>query len=211
MLSRLKEQFLLYRVNQEKDPEAFATLYDMYVKQIYQFVFLKVRRKEDAEDLVSQIFLKAWEYLTEDSSSEFLSLNSNFSNKGNSSRRLIRNFRAFIYQLARHFIVDFYRQQARQETLFLDDLTSEFEEKISGQTANHLDLAEQMAFQQEKEQLLKALDKLKEEQKEAIILRYIEGLPIKEVAEILGKSSLATRVLLYRAMRALKKELSLSG
>lgn len=55
--------------------------------------------------------------------------------------------------------------------------------------------------------MLQAIDEMTDEQKTAIRLRYAEGLPTKEIAEKLGKSDVATRVLLSRSMRQLEKEL----
>ena len=55
--------------------------------------------------------------------------------------------------------------------------------------------------------LTQAIDGMSEEQKTAIRLRYAEGLPTKEIAEKLGKTDVATRVLLSRSMRQLEKEL----
>ena len=52
-----------------------------------------------------------------------------------------------------------------------------------------------------------AIAGLTEEQKEAIRMRYAEGLPTKEIAEKIGKSDAATRVLLSRIMRQLEKQL----
>lgn len=48
---------------------------------------------------------------------------------------------------------------------------------------------------------------LPEEQKQAIHMRYVEGLPTKKIAEQLGKTDVAIRVLLSRSMRQLEKEL----
>ena len=50
-----------------------------------------------------------------------------------------------------------------------------------------------------------AIEGLSDEQKSAIRMRYAEGLPTKEIAEKLGKTDVATRVLLSRSMRQLEK------
>ncbi|NND99879.1 MAG: sigma-70 family RNA polymerase sigma factor, partial [Pirellulaceae bacterium] len=52
-----------------------------------------------------------------------------------------------------------------------------------------------------------AIEELNEEQKSAVRMRYAEGLPTKEIAEKLGKTDVATRVLLSRSMRVLEKQL----
>lgn len=180
-MSMLKEQYLLYKVNTHKDPEAFAALYDLYIKQIYQFIFFKVKRKEDAEDLTANAFLKAWRHFSE-------------------GHQVVRNFRAFIYTLARNLVIDFYRQQGRQESLFFEG--EEEGVKIVGQ-----DVFSEQAFSDDKRALLKALDSLKTDYKEILVLRFIEGLSFKEIAQIINKSQVGSRVLAHRAMKALKEEI----
>lgn len=181
-MSKLKEQLLLYKANIQKDPESFAGLYDLYVKQVYQFIFLKVRRREDAEDLTANTFLKAWQYISQ-------------------GHKTVRNFRAFVYALARHLVVDFYRQKSRQESLF-------DEEKQMEKTAPSYDFLQRQEISEEIKEIVKALDKLPESYKEAIVLRHIEGLSIKEIAQVMKKTRLSARVLIHRAMKALKRLLS---
>ena len=59
----LKEKSLLYKVREKQDAVAYGELYDYYVTRIYRFIFFKVRTKEEAEDLTSEVFLKTWEYI----------------------------------------------------------------------------------------------------------------------------------------------------
>ncbi|MFA6537252.1 MAG: sigma factor, partial [Patescibacteria group bacterium] len=59
----LKEKYLIYKVRQSKDAEAYGKLYDYYVERIYRFIFFKVNNVETAEDLTSEVFLKTWEYI----------------------------------------------------------------------------------------------------------------------------------------------------
>ena len=53
--------------------------------------------------------------------------------------------------------------------------------------------------------------KLREEQRKVIILRFVEDLEYKEVAEILGKSVAAVRVIQHRALNALRKQVALDA
>ncbi len=174
------EQLLLYKINTTSDPEAYATLYDWYVKHIYRFVLFKVGHREDAEDLTAAVFLKVWKHLID-------------------SEEPVRNFRAFIYQLARTTVIDFYRSRNIQESLFFsgeaEDLQSPF-----------LDPLKQLVAGEGVKELLGALSSLNEVYREALILRHIDGLSTGEMAQVLKKSPIATRVLIHRAMQALKKE-----
>lgn len=181
-MDSLKEKIFLYQLRQKRDPEAFAELYRFYAPSIYKFLFFKLRRKEDAEDLTSRVFLKAWEYVLEE---KFL-------------KTPIQNFKAFVFQIARNLVIDFYRDEKRQEVLFFDGK----EDSLASE-----DFLEKKFFDEEKRKLLEALDSLKSEYREILFLRHLENLSFKEIAQILGKSALALRVLHHRALKALKKKL----
>lgn len=180
MNNPIATKILFLRV-QNKDHEAYGQFYDLYVDKIYRFVFFKVNSTEDAKDLTSEVFLKTWQYIKND--------------------RAIKNLNAFVYMVARNCIIDFYRERSRKEDneefLTIDHLS------ISGDNPllKHIKQAE-MA------EVLKALSSLKDEYREAIILHYLNELSAKEMAQILGKSPGAVRVLLYRALNALKSAIN---
>jgi len=155
----------------------FSKIYDKFVNSIFRFIFIKVNSIEVAKDLTSETFLRVWE-------------------KFQNSK--IGNPKAFLYRTARNLVTDFYREKAKINKTYLESLPhlpdprSNLEEKI---------------ILNEKVRLVKnALSNLKEDYQEAIILRYIDGLSFKEISEILEKSPSATRVLVHRALLALKKE-----
>ncbi len=51
MSRKLKEKYLFLKLRATGDPEVFGKLYDIYVDQIYRFVYFKVSSKEEAEDI----------------------------------------------------------------------------------------------------------------------------------------------------------------
>ena len=61
-IKSIKDKILYSRLKQ-KDKEAFIKAYDIYTDNIYRFIYFKVRGKEEAEDLTSQVFLKTWDYI----------------------------------------------------------------------------------------------------------------------------------------------------
>lgn len=180
MRGSLKEKQLLYRVCVKHDPEAFAELYDVYVRPIYRFVYLKLSNKEDAEDVTSDIFLKAWHYLL----------------KSQEEDKTVDNFRGLIYTIARNRIIDIYRDRARRQECPIHTV----EEIIV--SAGPI---QELEYQEERGELLNTLRKMKQEYQDVIYLRYIEGLRMREIASILGKSSTSVRVTLHRAMKKLKE------
>src|SRR4030042_1255875 len=178
-MSKFKEKILLIKIN-SKDEETFAEVYDLYMEKIYRFIYFKVSNKEDAEDLAAEVFFKAWQYI----------------NAG----KIVNSLNAFLYSIARNKVVDYYRKKTRTKQVNLehsdaerieDDKADNMAAIIDGEIGfNHL-----MAF----------LNKLKAEYREALLLKYVGDLSIAEIADILGKSKGNVRVLIHRALEALRE------
>ncbi len=183
MKETIRENYLLYRVQSRKDPQAYAELYDRYVTPIYRFVYFKVSNHEDAEDITADTFLKAWHYLTEHSG--------------------IRSFRAVIYRIARNLVIDLYRKRTvRKEDVAVDGLDDHVAQKL---LSDEKAFVKELEVKQDHEQVLEAIGRLKEEYREVLLFRYIDGLSTAEVAEIIGTTKTNVRVTSHRAMNALKK------
>jgi RNA polymerase sigma-70 factor (ECF subfamily) len=156
--------------------EQFSQVYDKYIDKIYRFVYLKVDSQEIAEDITSKVFLKGWEAY---------------------SRKFeIRNERAFLYQIARNAVVDYYRERARTKIIsseVLSEMTdptgSPHEKAILGADA----IAVRLAIQ-----------KLEKEHQDIIIWHYLDDMPIADIAKILGRPVGTVRVMLHRGLKELK-------
>lgn len=181
MPTSLSVKKLVYQVTKNHDPEAFASLYDLFVGRIYRFIFFKVNRKEEAEDLVSEVFLKTWQYLTEKTEKD------------------IKSFSGLIYQIARNSLVDWYRAKANRAEFSLEAAPDVEELPGEDKMVANLMVAEDAKV------LLKQVRQLKQEYQEVVLLRYIEELSIKEIAQIVKKSPINVRVTLHRATNILKK------
>ncbi|MBI5077433.1 RNA polymerase sigma factor [Candidatus Falkowbacteria bacterium] len=175
----LKEKFLIFKVKQNKDAEAYGMLYDYYVERIFRFIFFKVSSSEIAEDLTSEVFLKTWEYI-------------------NRTTEKIGNFNALLYRVARNAVIDHYRSKGRTIVNITD-------EELFEQIADKRDLEKEADTQLEIENVRNHLKKLKDIYQEVITLKYIEEFSIAEIAEIMEKKKGAVRVLLHRALKALKE------
>jgi RNA polymerase sigma-70 factor (ECF subfamily) len=164
----------------------FSKIYDQYIDKIYRFIFLKVNSQEIAQDLTSETFLRGWE--------AFKSQKSNLKNQ-----KEIENIQAFLYKIARNLVIDYYREKGRVQVVSAEytpiaDPRQDLEEKtILASDLNAIKLA---------------LTKLPEDYQNAIIWRYLDDLPISEIAVMLDRTEEATRVLLSRALKALKNKLS---
>src|SRR6266498_4338075 len=82
------------------DPEAFARLYDTYVERVTRYIYFRVSEESDMEDLVSQVFLKAWENLDR-------------------YRMGSSPFLAWLYTIAKNLVIDHYR--TKKHTLPLEE------------------------------------------------------------------------------------------
>jgi RNA polymerase sigma-70 factor (ECF subfamily) len=158
--------------------EDFGQIYDQYVARIYRFIFLKVSSQEIAEDLCSEVFVQTFK---------------------ESQETTIANMQAFLYQVARHTIADYYRQENKMQVVRLDanDEIGLFEDY----------LLEEVIVRSEMEEVRKALAILHDEYQNLIIWRYLDELSIPEIAQIEGKSEGSVRVGLHRAMEALRGKL----
>ena len=178
-MSLFKEKILLVKIKKQ-DADAFAELYDLYVEKIYRFVYFKVSSVEEAQDITSEVFLKAWNYLQKEET-------------------LINNINSFLYQIARNLIIDFYRQRANHEMVSVDSPSASIHEIADPQQNVTSDISRQLASKQVETYLAR----LKDEYKEVVILRYLEGYSTKEIASIVGKKRGNIRVLLHRAIKVM--------
>lgn len=179
----LKEKFLLFRIRAKKDADAFGVIYDDYVKRIHRFIFFKVQTAEQAEDLTSETFLKAWQYLKE--------------------KKEVNNLQALLYTIARSVVIDHYRATAAERgNLPLDTETGEHLETEVADTAAEKSLRDvETSF--DTALVLERLHGLKEEYRDVVIMKFLDEMSTGEIAQILGKSRANVRVLLHRATRAL--------
>lgn len=186
MYTPWQEKLLLYRLYRERDADAFGELYDRYAPKIYRYVYFKVATTTEAEDLTAEVFLKTWEYIQR---------------HAENPEKRIENFRAFIYRLARNAVVDYYRQK-REANILSDEATLErvpAPEEVSA--------AAQVALASDMVTVENALKGLKDEYRELLILKYIEGYATHEIAQILEKQKGAVRVAIHRALAALREEI----
>lgn len=174
---------MLFSRLKSKDEEAFIEAYDLYTDKIFRFVYFKIGNIEEAQDLTSLIFLKAWNYIRSNAISDYKTLKS------------------LIYKIARNSIVDYYREKSARAVTTMSGEGEELENKID----EDQDLLKRAELTFDLAVVEKKLMELKDEYREIIVLRFIEEFSIKEIAKILDKSNVNTRVLIYRALKALKK------
>jgi RNA polymerase sigma-70 factor (ECF subfamily) len=159
------------------DEQAFASLYDTYVDNIYRFIFLRVEDQQTAEDLTSTVFLRAWEKL---------------------DRYQIRGvpFRAWLFRIARNAVIDHYR--TRKETAPLEAV-------INMRDEGAISVSQHVGLRIEAEKVMEGLQQLTEDQRNVLTLKLVHGFNTHEVAKALGKRQGAVRALQMRGLHALAK------
>jgi RNA polymerase sigma-70 factor (ECF subfamily) len=160
--------------NQQKK---FSKIFDKYIERIYRFVYLKVDSQETTQDICSETFLRAWKV---------------YKLKNDK----IENLQAFLYQIARNLIIDFYRKKDKTKTVPIEDYL--------GQSDPNVNIEEKAILISDVNNIKRALVNLKEEYQDIIIWHYLDDLSISEVAKLLNKTEPATRVLLHRALAVLR-------
>ena len=158
----------------------YSQVYDKYVKKIYRFVLLKVNSAEIAEDLTSEVFMRGWQaYKTQQDK--------------------IENVQAFLYQIARNLLADHYRQEVKVQFVSVEYAPPLPDEKQ--------DLEEISFIQSDMTRVKAALVNINDDYREVIVWYYMDELKVLEIAKILDKSEPTVRVLIHRALHALKTEL----
>ncbi len=159
------------------ESSAFGLLYDHYQPHIYRFVFIKVSRREEAEDLTHQVFLNAWTTIR------------NYTDFG-------FPFSSWLYRIARNEVIDYYRR--KRETVGIDEIDPE-------QFAVASIAPDLVDHQLKMKQVLGVLRSIKPDYQDVIIMRYVEELSPKEIAKALDKSEGAVKLMQHRAIRELRK------
>ncbi len=157
----------------KRDQQAFGKLYDLYVDKVYKYIYYHCRSAEDAEDITAQVFVKAWAAIE------------NYRWEG-------YPFSTWLFRIAHNQLVDRYR--TTHETLPLDTTRTHAVE------GNPEEAAERSMTSEE---IRSALQYLTEVQRTVVVLRFLEGYDISEIASILNKEPSAIRAIQHRALTAL--------
>ena len=160
------------------DQDAARTLYERYFDRIYNYVYARLGRVEDAEDLAIDTMTRS---LTR------LDL---FHDQGVA-------FSSWVYRIAHNATIDHYRRHGKVTLVPL-------EHAALPQSADPSDLA---VDQLSNEDLRAALRNLTDEQQQVLILRFFQDLTAAQVAGIVGKSVGAVQALQHRALGRLERAL----
>lgn len=164
----------------KKIQKKFDNAFKEFGTGIFRFVYFKVSEYEVAQDITEDTFVRYWKVL----------------GKG----KIVANEKALLYFIAKGLVVDFYRKKKNIKKVSLSDV----DERLLGQGDS---IEDRLSQKEQLEGVLKAIKQLRKEYQEVLFLRFLEDLTIQEIAYIQKKKENAIRVLVHRALKALKEKL----
>ncbi|HZD57486.1 MAG TPA: sigma-70 family RNA polymerase sigma factor [Anaerolineales bacterium] len=164
---------------QKGDLEIISALYEQHQQSIFRYLYYRVGDQQTAEDLTSEVFLRMLRFLS-------------------GFKPPSAAFPAWLFQIARNLAADYFRRSGSHKQLELRESLAAASEDVDRAVERKLT----------NEVLRRALDRLSPEQRDVIILRFLSGLPISEVARTLNRSEDSVKGLQRRAVIALREILT---
>ncbi|WP_318508535.1 RNA polymerase sigma factor SigX [Bacillus sp. T3] len=159
----------------------FVDLYTKYHHDVFQFLFYMVRSREQAEDLVQEVYIRVYK-----SYHRF---------EGKSSEK------TWLFSIARNVAIDHFRKQKGWKQRIIETF-----EGTTFQLKDEHPIPEEIALQKEELQLMyRCLDLCTIDQRMVLVMRYIHDLSIAETAKVLNWSEGKVKTTQHRALKALKK------
>jgi RNA polymerase sigma-70 factor, ECF subfamily len=161
---------------QRGSPEHTGLLYSRYYQAIYRYLYYRTGNSQIAEDLTGEVFLKMVQALP-------------------SYRFENTPFQAWLFQVARNLAIDHYRRVSGHPAVAIDENLDSDDGDLENTVDLHLSSSS----------LAQALGQLEETQRDVVVLRFIEQMPIAEAALVLHKSEDAIKALQRRGLKALRR------
>ncbi|MBA3789148.1 RNA polymerase sigma factor [Patescibacteria group bacterium] len=136
---------------------------------------MKVSSREVAQDITQEAFMRYWQTLR----------------KGDK----LQNERAFLYTLARNLVIDWYRKKKESSLDVLSEAGIDF--VGDGQKS--------VTASAEAREILAIMEKLDEDSREVLLLRFVEGFSPKEIALLLNESANTVSVRIHRATKKVQE------
>lgn len=176
-LNTERERLLIGQAS--SDPSAFRELYAHYFPKVYAYVAYRIRRKQDVEDVVADIFLKIVELLPD------------FEYRGENT------FAAWIFRIAYNYIRQFWRgAKPNNQMVALDDLPDIRSESLSPY--------QEVLRKERFHHLVGLIHMLSPRRQEIVTLRFFGGLRNQEIAKILDLDERTIAAHLSRGLRELR-------
>lgn len=177
----LDDEDQLIQLAQRGDAAACAALYSRHYDAVYRYCYYRLSEAALAQDLTADVFVRMVERLE-------------------TYQRRGRPLLAWLYAVARNLISDHFRSALRRADVPLHQTASLAPEDGEGMVAN-------VHNRLEADRLARAMRYLTEDQRQVILLKFIEDLGNTEIAVILSKSEGAVKSLQHRALHTLRRAL----
>lgn len=156
------------------DQAALTEIYEKYFPSIYRYIRLQVGDGETAEDIASEVFFKLISTV----------------GRHNGPRETLRGW---LFQVARHEVYRHYGKQRQFPKTALEEWLS-----------SDIDLELQALRSVEIEKAQRALGMLAPDQREVLVLRFVEAMSLEETASLMGRTLSAVKSLQFRAVSTLR-------
>ncbi len=161
------------------DDEAWQQLFQEHYHRVYHYAYLRTGNTADADDIASTVFVEAAKGIV------------NFEYRG-------APVASWLFRIAHNETVDTLKKRARTAAASLDH----------PEAAAAVSLRDDIASSDNWSDLSGALGKLKQEHRDVVTLRLVEGHSVQEVAQMLGKTEGAVKVMQMRALQSLRGKLN---
>ncbi len=162
----------------KSNKEDFIEIYDEHFQRIYNYAYYRTMNHNEAEEITSQTFLAALEKI-----------------QGFEYRNI--PVAVWLYKIASNALTDFYRKQGKTV-----ELTNDYANKDSNCEPDQVVMG-----RSDKEQLIEQLKNLPSLQQQALVLRYIQDLSYREIAEVMDKTEGSVKQLLHRGLTCLRERM----
>lgn len=167
-------------MNQEALKAEFSQSFAEYGDAIFRFCIVKVTNKDLAEDMTQEVFTRYWTYLRDG--------------------KEMTNTRAFLYTIANNLAKDWYKKKKS------DSLDARMEDGGEAVEPRASEASPQTLA--EYQEVLDVIADMDESDRTVLLMKYVDGLPPKDIAEILNETANAVSVRLNRAETKLKEKLT---
>ena len=163
----------------------FEGLYRDHLRDVYSYCYYRIGNHHDAEDLTEQTFLQAYRHFER-------------AQRESDGRPL----RPWLIRIAHNLAANYHRDKARRPTAALDNVEPPMHPHGTVRVAEG---------RERMRQVIAGLERLNDDRREALIMRFSLGMSNREIARALGRTDGATKVLIHRSIKQLEEELEAAG
>jgi RNA polymerase sigma-70 factor (ECF subfamily) len=183
---RIIEDNDLVRAVREGDSEKYAEIIERYQGKLFVYIFRLVGNREEAEDLLQDVFIKTYRNLN--------------------SFDVERKFSSWIYRIAHNEAVNYIKRKSLKRFIPWESVTS-IKDKLESSSSSEEGADERWLRKETSQEVEKAILKLPLKYRQVLTLRYYSDNSYEEISEILGRPVNTVGTLINRAKKKLAEEL----